>query len=675
MGKRNGKSALANTLVNTSVTNEFGESGSSTKGKSYRIIDNIGFGDTNNIEIDEILLEVGEGIHAAKEGINQVLFVFQGRFTPKQIAVFNLFKKFIFESKITEYTTIVRTNFGKFTNPEVCENDRKSLLEESKEIREIIESCNGLLYVDNPSIPIIDEDDIVDNYIREVEKNDNISKKEELRKEAVKDIRTHLETEFPEFSKSTLANVMVSNDGIGNNFKESSGSVSETRKIQFEEFEDKENEIKYLVIDTPGINDTKLPDKDILDIIAEAVYLVRNGLSQVFFVTRGRFDQDEMATYDLLRTIIFDQEIAKHTTIVKTKFEDFKKQVKCQKDIEKMVKEAEEKETELRDKIADKEKKIKNMLVDGVKHKELFKEIEKLKRELMATNLAKIIKSCQDKVIHVNNPSLDTDDDDELEDNKDYRNRSKKLILEHLKRTCQESPYKPEKLKNLSDGIIKYMEDKEKKRKELEEKKKKLGLETKKVEAVSNVGSVKQEDKGIKADESIENKSEQISVEDNKFELVFEKGEKEKEKRVSEQGLENNEINFKEITKLNITNLEKEIKELEETKELQEEIQEIEKSIREVVRNHILHNSAEINDVLGGDILIKNITKNDSDVSPDDLDFENLRKRGEECEEKLQKKGAEDQSLEQIENKIKEKEQELLELKKQLLNDEEIFEK
>ena len=120
--------------------------------------------------------------------------------------------------------------------------------------------------------------------------------------------------------KSTLANVVTNT----NNFKESSGSVSETKEIQFEKFEDTDNKIKYSIIDTPGIGDTKMSDSEVLNIIAKAVYLGREGISQVFFVNDGRFDQYEMATYDLLRTIIFDKDITDYTTIVRTRFPEFR---------------------------------------------------------------------------------------------------------------------------------------------------------------------------------------------------------------------------------------------------------------------------------------------------------------------------------------------------------------
>src|SRR3954447_2937086 len=147
--------------------------------------------------------------------------------------------------------------------------------------------------------------------------------------------------------KSTLANVVTNT----NNFKESSGSVSETKEVQFEQFVDEKSNIDYAIIDTPGIGDTKMSDNEVLNIIAKAVYLGRNGISQVFFVNDGRFDQYEMATYDLLRTIIFDNDITKHTTIVRTRFPEFRDDEEYQKDINSMTEEAKKKENELRKKI------------------------------------------------------------------------------------------------------------------------------------------------------------------------------------------------------------------------------------------------------------------------------------------------------------------------------------
>ena len=120
--------------------------------------------------------------------------------------------------------------------------------------------------------------------------------------------------------KSTLANVITNTD----KFKESEACVSETKKIQLEQFKGIVDKNNYAIIDTPGIGDTKMSDNEVLNIIAEAIYLAKDGVSQVFFVVDGRFDQYEMATYDLLRTIIFDENITNHTTIVRTRFPEFR---------------------------------------------------------------------------------------------------------------------------------------------------------------------------------------------------------------------------------------------------------------------------------------------------------------------------------------------------------------
>ncbi|KLL05389.1 MAG: hypothetical protein MRERV_1c065 [Mycoplasmataceae bacterium RV_VA103A] len=195
-----GKSTLANVLSNT---NEFKESGSSIsttknfqtsdifewKGKQYRLIDNIGFGDTNNISNEDILFKIGEGIHATKEGINQVLFVFKDRFSESQITAFNLFKNFIDETGITKFTTLVRTNFEEFEDLEKCEEDRQSLLTKTTEVtKEIINSCNNVIYVDNPPIPIIKESD--NDRIRE-KKKDKANINKEKRKKSIKIMLDH----------------------------------------------------------------------------------------------------------------------------------------------------------------------------------------------------------------------------------------------------------------------------------------------------------------------------------------------------------------------------------------------------------------------------------------------------------------------------------------------------
>ncbi|CFW92701.1 protein of unknown function (AIG1 domain) [endosymbiont DhMRE of Dentiscutata heterogama] len=187
----NGKSTLANALSNTEQFKEGGYSTSTTKnfqvsdifewkGKKYRVIDNVGFGDTSKLSERDNLFKIGEGIHSTKEGINQVLFIFQGRFTSEQSLAYKTFKDFISESQITKFTTLVRTNFSDFKIKEICQKDQQALFnenEKSGELKEIISFCNSIIHVDNPSTNISAADDEDEKEREERERKLNSNKK------------------------------------------------------------------------------------------------------------------------------------------------------------------------------------------------------------------------------------------------------------------------------------------------------------------------------------------------------------------------------------------------------------------------------------------------------------------------------------------------------------------
>ncbi|CAG8596628.1 17817_t:CDS:2 [Cetraspora pellucida] len=159
----NGKSALANVLSGTNKFKESEKSVSETKNfldeefthneKRYRVVDTIGMGDTR-LSKKQVLIRIAEAVYTMKEGINQILFVVGRRFTKEEIEAFELLKKVIFESNIIKHTTIVRTNFTNFRNPDKCKIDRQELVGDSKFLAELINSCNGIIYVDNPSVEV-----------------------------------------------------------------------------------------------------------------------------------------------------------------------------------------------------------------------------------------------------------------------------------------------------------------------------------------------------------------------------------------------------------------------------------------------------------------------------------------------------------------------------------------
>ncbi|CAB4378632.1 unnamed protein product [Rhizophagus irregularis] len=193
--------------------------------------------------------------------------------------------------------------------------------------------------------------------------------------------------------KSTLASALTETEG----FKESEYGVSKTKHFKKGVFEWKGT--KYRVIDTTGVGSTGLSTKKVSNRIAEGIFSVplSEGINQVLLVVGKNFT-DEINTLRL-----FESDIFKCTTIVRTKFSNFKNQDICEKDKEKLCEES---------------------------------EIN-----------AKIIKSCKG-IIYVDNPPiniLEYDDDDDNDDkeviiriNKGTRKKSRTILLDHLEKVCQE---------------------------------------------------------------------------------------------------------------------------------------------------------------------------------------------------------------------------------------------
>src|SRR6185437_5394802 len=112
--------------------------------------------------------------------------------------------------------------------------------------------------------------------------------------------------------KTTLANVLFNKNGqFEEVFKESAGSISETRELQIELMKvDLDNEgreqVEYQIIDTIGVGDTRLTPQGVLYKLAKIARSIDNGLNQVLFVVGDRFTKEEAEAYRLLRQIIFD---------------------------------------------------------------------------------------------------------------------------------------------------------------------------------------------------------------------------------------------------------------------------------------------------------------------------------------------------------------------------------
>lgn len=157
-----GKSALANTLIgkeifkegdlSVSTTREINEAGFKWRNnQEYKVVDTIGINDTE-ISKKDVIIRLAEIIHFIPEGISHILFVYNGKFTKEELKIFKNLEKLVFESEVSKFVTIVRTNFKDFREEEKCNKDEEEMIKENKEVKKLIESCNGFLHVDNPVI-------------------------------------------------------------------------------------------------------------------------------------------------------------------------------------------------------------------------------------------------------------------------------------------------------------------------------------------------------------------------------------------------------------------------------------------------------------------------------------------------------------------------------------------
>ncbi|CAG8759979.1 11573_t:CDS:1, partial [Racocetra fulgida] len=213
--------------------------------------------------------------------------------------------------------------------------------------------------------------------------------------------------------KSTIANV-ISNT---NQFAESEYGVSGTKCVQEMKSWVREESIEFHIIDTIGIGDTKFNENEVLFMLADAINAIKNGLNQIFFVTSGKFTEEEAKAYNIIQTIFFADDISKYTTIIRTNFPSFRRAEKCKSDREKMIAENEE--------------------------------------------VADIILSCK-KLIHVNN--MNEEEDPDLRSRKECRD----ILRAHLKFNCSEI-YRPRNLDEINERISIYLTDKERIQKEMDE--------------------------------------------------------------------------------------------------------------------------------------------------------------------------------------------------------------
>ncbi|CAB4437196.1 unnamed protein product [Rhizophagus irregularis] len=84
--------------------------------------------------------------------------------------------------------------------------------------------------------------------------------------------------------------------------------------------------------DTAGIGDTRFSKEDVLDKLKDISIIPNVSLNQILFTLKDKFTNDQIEYYNLLKEVIFDNNMENFTTIVRTAFDQFENSDICKED-------------------------------------------------------------------------------------------------------------------------------------------------------------------------------------------------------------------------------------------------------------------------------------------------------------------------------------------------------
>ncbi|CAB5369916.1 unnamed protein product [Rhizophagus irregularis] len=442
-----GKSTLTNVLSNTvdfeesECSKNFRKQMFEWEGIKYHVVDDIGMALTNKEVMYEKMSEV---YYLIPEGISQILFVIDGKFTAEEESAFSLFEDSIFGNDIAEYITIVRTKFSNFKNEREYKKDKDDLYNENETVAKL---CKSIIHIDNPPMNIFvhDEDDretIIFNKRRRDQSReillDHLNKvcgkkyksiyldgttsskkknEENYTPKLMKRLTSFINLNSALFKlnpnkleREQIRNLLIiGRTGSGKSALSDvlcgTYDLSNTVKKNFQQKSFEWKGTKYRLIEIR----IKLIEKKVLfNKIGEIIYSMSEGISQVLFVVNGRFTAEEIETFKVFGKVILESGIIEHTTIIRTKFANFEKKNECERD----------------------------------------------KKELCGENeiISKMVRSCR-AVIYVDNPPTNIQ-------GVERREKSRTILLHHLKTACQRF-YKFGTWDVLYDKIASYMKESE----------------------------------------------------------------------------------------------------------------------------------------------------------------------------------------------------------------------
>src|SRR4051794_1668679 len=134
---------------------------------------------------------------------------------------------------------------------------------------------------------------------------------------------------------STLGNVLLNKNGNFEEVFETDDNVSSITKETVSS-EVAIGDTEFRIFDTAGFGHTSISESEVLEKLSATGNSINNlgGFHQILWIRKGRFSDEDIKIYDLLASIMTEEEIREYVTMIITNFPKFENEQICEEHIQ-----------------------------------------------------------------------------------------------------------------------------------------------------------------------------------------------------------------------------------------------------------------------------------------------------------------------------------------------------